>query len=200
MHHLLTGPSVDDCREQQFELQAKYSTDSPVPESFDLEIGRFMLGPPKPASNGDKVKLKVTPSSLFLIRPISNSCFWCYVACAPSNLISSFHTAASVSNTAISCHAISKMPGHFAWFSPLVTQPGLYSVYCSQVKVKLNLHGVVGVESVQQVDEEEYEEKVKRPVVKVVCLTQAIIACRRKVVHVCKTRLCAAMCICVCKL
>lgn len=37
----------------------------------------------------------------------------------------------------------------------------------TQVKVKLNLHGVVGVESVQQVDEEEYEEKVKRPVVKV---------------------------------
>lgn len=36
-----------------------------------------------------------------------------------------------------------------------------------QVKVKLNLHGVVGVESVQQVDEEEYEEKVKRPIVKV---------------------------------
>ena len=36
-----------------------------------------------------------------------------------------------------------------------------------QVKVRLNLHGVVGVESVQQVDEEEYEEKVKRPVVKV---------------------------------
>ena len=41
--------------------------------------------------------------------------------------------------------------------------------HCLQVKVKLNLHGVVGVESVQQVDEEEYEEKVKRPVVKV-CL------------------------------
>ena len=36
-----------------------------------------------------------------------------------------------------------------------------------QVKVRLNLHGVVGVESVQQVDEEEYEEKVKRPVAKV---------------------------------
>ena len=40
---------------------------------------------------------------------------------------------------------------------------------CFQVKVKLNLHGVVGVESVQQVDEEEYEEKVKRPAPKV-CL------------------------------
>lgn len=36
-----------------------------------------------------------------------------------------------------------------------------------QVKVRLNLHGVVGVESVQQVDEEEYEEKVKRPAAKV---------------------------------
>ncbi len=36
-----------------------------------------------------------------------------------------------------------------------------------QVKVRLNLHGVVGVESVQQVDEEEYEEKVKRPIAKV---------------------------------
>ena len=41
----------------------------------------------------------------------------------------------------------------------------------TQVKVKLNLHGVVGVESVQQVDEEEYEEKVKRPIVKVPVLS-----------------------------
>ena len=49
----------DGCREQQFELQAKYSADSPVPESFDRDIGRFMLGPPKSASNGDKAKLKV---------------------------------------------------------------------------------------------------------------------------------------------
>lgn len=48
-------------------------------------------------------------------------------------------------------------------------QPGLQYLYCLQVKVKLNLHGVVGVESVQQVDEEEYEEKIKRPVVKVPC-------------------------------
>ncbi len=40
-------------------------------------------------------------------------------------------------------------------------------IACLQVKVRLNLHGVVGVESVQQVDEEEYEEKVKRPVAKV---------------------------------
>ena len=47
------------CREQQFELQARYSADSPIPESFDQDIGRFMLGPPKPASTGDKVKLKV---------------------------------------------------------------------------------------------------------------------------------------------
>lgn len=44
--------------------------------------------------------------------------------------------------------------------------------FCLQVKVKLNLHGVVGVESVQQVDEEEYEEKVKRPVVKVCLLLE----------------------------
>ena len=51
--------SLVTCREQQFELQARYSADSPIPESFDQDIGRFMLGPPKPASSGDKVKLKV---------------------------------------------------------------------------------------------------------------------------------------------
>ncbi|DBB16364.1 hypothetical protein WJX82_007687 [Trebouxia sp. C0006] len=79
-------------REQQFELQAKYSADSPIPQGFDQDIGRFMLGPPKAPAAGDKPKLKV--------------------------------------------------------------------------KVRLNLHGVVGVESVQQVDEEEYEEKVKRPIAK----------------------------------
>ncbi len=38
--------------------------------------------------------------------------------------------------------------------------------------MRLNLHGVVGVESVQQVDEEEYEEKVKRPVTKVCALSE----------------------------
>lgn len=54
----------DKCREQQFELQAKYSDDSPIPESFDREIGRFMLGPPKPVSAGDKAKLKVMLPSL----------------------------------------------------------------------------------------------------------------------------------------
>lgn len=54
----------DECREQQFELQAKYSDDSPIPESFDQEIGRFMLGPPKSASAGDKAKLKVMLPSL----------------------------------------------------------------------------------------------------------------------------------------
>ena len=31
-----------------------------------------------------------------------------------------------------------------------------------QVKVKLNLHGVVTVEHVQQIEEEEYEETVKK--------------------------------------
>lgn len=36
-----------------------------------------------------------------------------------------------------------------------------------QVKVRLNLHGVVGVESVQQVEEEEYEERVKKAAAKV---------------------------------
>ncbi|KAL3152123.1 hypothetical protein ABBQ32_001221 [Trebouxia sp. C0010 RCD-2024] len=46
-------------REQQFELQARYTSDSPVPESFGLDIGRFVVGPPKPSSSGDKVKLKV---------------------------------------------------------------------------------------------------------------------------------------------
>lgn len=54
----------DECREQQFELQAKYSADSPVPDSFDQDIGKFMLGPPKPASGGDKAKLKVMLASL----------------------------------------------------------------------------------------------------------------------------------------
>lgn len=52
-----------ECREQQFELQAKYSADSPVPESFDRDIGRFMLGPPKSVSGGDKAKLKVVVPS-----------------------------------------------------------------------------------------------------------------------------------------
>lgn len=54
-----------ECREQQFELQAKYSADSPVPESFDQDIGRFMLGPPKSASGGDKAKLKVVLPACF---------------------------------------------------------------------------------------------------------------------------------------
>ena len=49
------------CREQQFELHAKYSADSPVPQGFEQDIGRFLLGPPKPASSGDKPKLKVPP-------------------------------------------------------------------------------------------------------------------------------------------
>jgi hypothetical protein len=40
----------------------------------------------------------------------------------------------------------------------------------SQVKVKLNLHGVVTVEHVQQIEEEEYEETVKKaPAAKVHC-------------------------------
>ncbi len=35
---------------------------------------------------------------------------------------------------------------------------------CVQVKVKLNLHGVVGVDQVQQIEEEEYEEPApKKP-------------------------------------
>ena len=46
-------------REQQFELNAKYSADSPVPQGFESDIGRFMLGPPKPPSSGEKPKLKV---------------------------------------------------------------------------------------------------------------------------------------------
>ena len=49
--------------------------------------------------------------------------------------------------------------------SPLVDSDKVIAYL--QVKVRLNLHGVVGVESVQQVDEEEYEEKVKRPIAKV---------------------------------
>ena len=40
-----------------------------------------------------------------------------------------------------------------------------------QVKVKLNLHGIVGIESVQQVEEEEFEETVIKPASTVkVCL------------------------------
>ena len=31
------------------------------------------------------------------------------------------------------------------------------------MKVKLNLHGVVGVEDAHQIEEEEYEEVVKKP-------------------------------------
>jgi len=50
-------------------------------------------------------------------------------------------------------------------------------IACLQVKVRLNLHGVVGVESVQQVDEEEYEEKVKRPIAKVHVLFSRQIFC-----------------------
>ncbi len=51
-------------REQQFELQAKYSADSPIPPGFDQDIGRFMLGPPKAPAAGDKPKLKVCLYSL----------------------------------------------------------------------------------------------------------------------------------------
>ena len=45
-----------------------------------------------------------------------------------------------------------------------------------KVKVRLNLHGLVTVESVQQVEEEEYEEVVKkapktvRPTLAVICM------------------------------
>ena len=40
-----------------------------------------------------------------------------------------------------------------------------------QVKVKLNLHGIVGIESVQQVEEEEFEETIFKPASTVkVCL------------------------------
>ena len=43
----------------------------------------------------------------------------------------------------------------------------------AQVKVKLNLHGVVGVDQVQQIEEEEYEETVKKPVPTKVCASAA---------------------------
>lgn len=50
----------------------------------------------------------------------------------------------------------------------MCTRPRIATLLCYlQVKVRLNLHGVVGVESVQQVEEEEYEERVKKPTVKV---------------------------------
>lgn len=40
-----------------------------------------------------------------------------------------------------------------------------------QVKVKLNLHAIVGIESVQQVEEEEFEETIIKPASNVkVCL------------------------------
>ena len=57
-----------------------------------------------------------------------------------------------------------------------------------QVKVRLNLHGVVGVESVQQVDEEEYEEKIKRPIAKVTPVSLAKNLCvllDAEPVHIC---------------
>lgn len=79
-------------RDQQFELKADYSADSPIPQGSDSAVGRFIVGPAKASATGDKPKLKV--------------------------------------------------------------------------KVRLNLHGVVGVESVQQVEEEEYEERVKKPAAK----------------------------------
>ena len=36
-----------------------------------------------------------------------------------------------------------------------------------KVKVRLNLHGVVSVESAQQIEEEEYEETVQKPATQV---------------------------------
>lgn len=52
------------CREQQFELHAKYSADSPIPEGFNRDIGQFMLGPPKTPAGGEKPKLKVLQLSV----------------------------------------------------------------------------------------------------------------------------------------
>ena len=47
------------CRDQQFELKADYSADSPVPQGVDSAVGRFIVGPAKAAANGEKPKLKV---------------------------------------------------------------------------------------------------------------------------------------------
>ena len=46
------------CRDQQFELKADYSADSPVPTGFDTSVGRFLVGPAKASAGGEKPKLK----------------------------------------------------------------------------------------------------------------------------------------------
>ena len=46
------------CRDQQFELKADYSADSPVPTGFDTSVGRFLVGPAKALAGGEKPKLK----------------------------------------------------------------------------------------------------------------------------------------------
>ena len=47
-------------RDQQFELKADYSADSPVPQGFDAAVGRFIIGPAKATASGEKPKLKVS--------------------------------------------------------------------------------------------------------------------------------------------
>lgn len=47
------------CRDQQFELKADYSADSPIPQGSDSAVGRFIVGPAKASATGDKPKLKV---------------------------------------------------------------------------------------------------------------------------------------------
>ena len=65
------------------------------------------------------------------------------------------------------------------------------------------------MESVQQVDEEEYEEKVKRPVVKVLCALNTALLIGADFVSVCvclclsvplsvSLSVCLSVCVCVC--
>ena len=74
---------------------------------------------------------------------------------------------------------VQRIPGAICAASTLaLTQ--LCAVCAAQVKVKLNLHGVVGVDQVQQIEEEEYEETVKKPApakVGMHCLVPALATC-----------------------
>jgi heat shock 70kDa protein 4 len=75
-------------RNEAFALEASYTPDSEIPESFSRKVGSWTVGPPRPTASGEKAKIKV--------------------------------------------------------------------------RVRLNLHGIVGIESAFQTEEEEYEEVVKK--------------------------------------
>lgn len=62
--HLTAAPV---CRDQQFELKADYSADSPVPQGFDAAVGKFIIGPAKATASGEKPKLKVSRQQQYCI-------------------------------------------------------------------------------------------------------------------------------------